>query len=339
MLTRPLNEQLVKYLTDAHSIEEQALVQMRRAPDLAAAPDLAEAFRRHIAETENHEALVRARLEAHGAKPSAIKDAVMKLGGGGFTMFAMSQPDTPGKLAAHAFSYENLELASYALLERVATRSDDADTAEAARTIARQEQAMANRLEALFDSAVDAVLEGKSDEEVTGALVGYLADAHALEEQSLGLLSRARDAVAQGELRALFEDHFEESERQRRLVEERLEAHGAHPSVLKDAALRLGALNWALFFEAQPDTPGKLAAFAFAFEHLEIAGYEQLARVATRAGDHESAAAAERILGEEHHAASRLRKAFDVAVDASLDALAVARDSMLERQPAVGRDS
>ena len=32
--------------------------------------------------------------------------------------------------------------------------------------------------------------------------------------------------------------------------------------------------------QAHPDTPGKLAAFVYAFEHLEIGGYEQLARVA-----------------------------------------------------------
>ena len=44
--------------------------------------------------------------------------------------------------------------------------------------------------------------------------------------------------------------------------------------------MRLGAVNWATFFKAHPDTPGKVAAFAYAFEHLEIGGYEQLLRVA-----------------------------------------------------------
>jgi ferritin-like metal-binding protein YciE len=44
--------QLVKYLTDVHSIEEQAAVQMRRAPDLVEGP-LAEAFQRHLGETES----------------------------------------------------------------------------------------------------------------------------------------------------------------------------------------------------------------------------------------------------------------------------------------------
>ena len=35
MANRPIDEQVVKYLTDVHSIEEQALAQMRSAPDLA----------------------------------------------------------------------------------------------------------------------------------------------------------------------------------------------------------------------------------------------------------------------------------------------------------------
>ena len=50
-------------------------------------------------------------------------------------------------------------------------------------------------------------------------------------------------------------------------------------------ALRAGALNWGLFFQAHKDTPGKLAVFAYAIEHLEAAGYELLQRVARRAED------------------------------------------------------
>ena len=38
-----------------------------------------------------------------------------------------------------------------------------------------------------------------------------------------------------------------------------LSERGESPSSVKDAALRLGALNWGAFFGAQPDTPAKLA--------------------------------------------------------------------------------
>ena len=90
------------------------------------------------------------------------------------------------------------------------------------------------------------------------------------------------------------------------------------------ALMRLGALNWGTFFQAHPDTPGKLAAFAYAFEHLEIGGYELLVRVATRAGDDETVRVANTILGQERAAATKIASLWDVAADASLRETAVA---------------
>ena len=84
--------------------------------------------------------------------------------------------------------------------------------------------------------------------------------------------------------------------------------------------MRLGGLNWAAFFRGHPDTPGKLAAFARAFEHLEIGGYEQLVRVARRAGDEQTVAVAEGILQEEHNAADLIATHWDRAAEASLQA-------------------
>jgi ferritin-like metal-binding protein YciE len=46
-----LQEQLTTYLTDVHSIEQQALAQMRAAPVLAADHELTDAFTRHCHET------------------------------------------------------------------------------------------------------------------------------------------------------------------------------------------------------------------------------------------------------------------------------------------------
>jgi ferritin-like metal-binding protein YciE len=80
-----------------------------------------------------------------------------------------------------------------------------------------------------------------------------------------------------------------------------------------------------MFFQAQPDTPAKLAGFAYAFEHLEAAAYELLKRVATRAGDAETAAVADSILGEERAAAAKIAERWDEILDASLAGLAVSR--------------
>src|SRR3954451_17493764 len=126
MTDRTLDDQLVKYLTDVHSIEVQALEQMRRAPALAGDPDLAAIFEAHRTETEEQERMVRDALERRGATPSAAKDIAGRVGGWGMVLFARLNPDTPGKLAMHAFSYEHMELAAYELLRRMAARADDA---------------------------------------------------------------------------------------------------------------------------------------------------------------------------------------------------------------------
>src|SRR5215213_2538452 len=158
MADRNLDEQLVKYLTDVHSIEEQALTQMRRAPGIAGDTEIAEAFEQHLHESERQEERVRELLEAAEAKPSTVKDLAGRAGGIGMLLFAKFQPDTPGKLVAHAFSYEHMELAAYELLRRVAERAGSAEVAAAAREIGVEEGRMAGRLESLFDRAVDASL-------------------------------------------------------------------------------------------------------------------------------------------------------------------------------------
>jgi ferritin-like metal-binding protein YciE len=150
-------------------------------------------------------------------------------------------------------------------------------------------------------------------------LVRYLTDAHAIEEQSLGLLRRACRSCARADLE-IYEQQLVRAEAHRELLEARLHVHGAKSSALKDAAMRLGAFNWGLIFQAQPDTPGKATTFAFALTHLKIAAYELLKRVAARAGDEATVAMSEHVLAEERDGASRLSASFDTAVEASLRA-------------------
>jgi ferritin-like metal-binding protein YciE len=314
----------VTYLKDVHSIEGQALRQMQAAPKIAGEPSLTAAFEQHLAETEDHERLIRERLEAHDASPSMVKEAIMRAGAEAFVLFARSQPDTPGKLAAHAFSYEHLEAAAYELLRLLAERAGEGETAAVARQILLEERAMARRLEECFPGAVEASLDGASGADLERRLTHYLADAHAIEMQSEKLLERGPKIAGVQQLAAALEEHLEQTRRHAHLLEARLGAHDSSPSTLKDAAMRLGALNWGAFFAAQPDTPAKLAAFAYAFEHLEIAGLQELALVARHAGDSDTVAIAEEILEEERQAAGRLAATFDAALDGSLRAEGIA---------------
>jgi ferritin-like metal-binding protein YciE len=323
MSDRTIQEQIVKYLADIHSIEQQALVQMKIAPKIAGDGTLAAVFERHIGETEDQKRRVDERLEALGGSPSKVKDIAGVATAPAFALFAKLQPDTPGKLTAHAFSYEHLELAAYELLSRIAQRANDQQTATMAKEIAAQENEMARRLSDNWDVAVNASLRDKDPADLGEQLNKYLGDAHAIESQAAKMLSKAIEIGGDPKLSQDYEEHLEQTRRHKALIDERLEARGASSNFLKDAAMKLGALNWGTFFAAQPDTPAKLAGFAYAFEHLEIASYEQLRRVAERAGDESVAGVAQTILPEERHAAETLWDGFDRAIDASLEQVGV----------------
>src|SRR5918912_3469108 len=179
------DEQLTKYLTDAHSIEEQAIAQLKLAPRMAGGPDLSSMYAEHERESEEHERLVREQLDRRGAKPSTVKDVAGRVGGWGMVLFARVNPDTPGKLAAHAYSYEHMELAAYELLRRIAERGGEQAVADAAVKIGAQERAMAERLAANFDQAVEASLREKNADDIRSELVKYLRDAHSIEAQAI----------------------------------------------------------------------------------------------------------------------------------------------------------
>jgi UDP-glucose 4-epimerase len=308
---RDRDEQLVKYLADLHSIELQALAQLRAAPTIAGDERLCQAFEQHLVETEDQERRVRERLEALGGEPSKVKDAAGEVGGWGMVAFAASQPDTPGKLAMHAYSYEHMELAAYELLKRLAERAGDKETARMAAAIAEEERQMAERLELSFDAAVEVSLAAVDPDQLDSAMLAYLRDVHALEGQAEKLLQAGAERVEDEHLEAAFRDHLEETERHRERIARLLEERGARPSLVKDTMLKAGGLNLSAFFGAQPDSTTKLAGFAFAFEHLEVAAYELLQRVAARAGDEDVVATAEEILAEERAAAERVAASWD----------------------------
>jgi ferritin-like metal-binding protein YciE len=316
MSASSLEDQITKYLTDAHSIEEQALVQMEQAPRLAGDPDLARIFKEHLAETREHEQAVRGELTRRGAEPSAVKDVAGKLGGWGMVLFARLNPDTPGKLAAHGYSYEHMELAAYELLKRMAQRAGDGDVVALCERIGGQERAMADRVAERWDRAVDASLKEKGADDLDKEVVKYLRDAHAIEGQAIALLETGPKIAGFDALKHVFSEHLPETREQQRMIDERLSELGSGPARFQAGALRMGALNLGTFFKLQPDTPVKLAGFAYAFEALEAGAYELLARTADRAGDTQTAALARRILAQERAAAEKVAGTWDAAVDA-----------------------
>jgi ferritin-like metal-binding protein YciE len=320
-MSRTPGEELVSFLSDLYSMELQAIAQLESAPQLAGAPSLAADFQTHLAETEQQADKIRARLEALGGSPSVIKDTLMKLGGKAFLLFAKLQLETPGRLLTHAYSYEAMEWGGYAVLIRMAEAMNDPETAQLGREIQAEERLMMQRLEREFDVIENFTHHDLPPDELRKHLLKHLAEVHALEIQSIKLLEKAVDIAGHPTLATLYAEHLEESRSQTARVERRLHSLGADDPTFQDAALKLGALNWGLFFQAQQDTPAKLLAFAYAVEHLEIAAYELLLRSATHAGDAETADLCRKILSEERAMTERLADSVDVSVDATLRAL------------------
>jgi ferritin-like metal-binding protein YciE len=99
---------------------------------------------------------------------------------------------------------------------------------------------------------------------------------------------------------------------------QRLEAHGASPSAVKQIGGVLGALAKMPLDFVRGEKSGRNARDAYATEHLEIASYELLRRIAEKAGDEETAVAAKEIIEEEKYMANVVSENWDRFAELSL---------------------
>src|ERR1700761_2348382 len=153
MATDDIQEQIVKYLTDVHSTEENAESQLRAGADTVSDPQLERVLRAHLTETQEHERLLRARPDARNASPSKVKDMAQKGAAALTGAIVSAAPDTTGKVAIQAFTTEHLEIASYRSLRAVADQAGDVETVALCERILVQEQAAAAKLDELLEHA------------------------------------------------------------------------------------------------------------------------------------------------------------------------------------------
>jgi ferritin-like metal-binding protein YciE len=153
--------------------------------------------------------------------------------------------------------------------------------------------------------------------DLTKELVDALADAHAMEKQSLTTLEAAVKVAGDPQLEALYKGHIAETHRHLELIEARLEAYDSSRSLLKDLGGRVSALALGAGVVAQKNTPAKLVAVAYGYENFEVASYEMLRRIAERAGDGETVEAVDRILVNEKQAVEKLGASYDLALKAA----------------------
>jgi ferritin-like metal-binding protein YciE len=158
MEDQKLQRKLVDHVQDAHAMEQTVSTMLDSMIATTEDPEITEMLKQHKQQTQEHERRLRERLDAMGAGTSATKS----VGGLGAALFKgvgdVARTDKPTKNARDGFMTEHMEIAAYELLERLAKRAGDEQTAEVARLNRADEQAMAKKIESNWDKVLDLTL-------------------------------------------------------------------------------------------------------------------------------------------------------------------------------------
>jgi ferritin-like metal-binding protein YciE len=155
-------------------------------------------------------------------------------------------------------------------------------------------------------------------------LVKHIDEALAMEQNVLrmldGMISTTDDEEIKNELR----QHKLETEQHAERLEKRLAAHDASPSTAREAAGIMGALMKGIVDMARQEKAGRNARDGYATEHLEIASYQLLERVAKAAGDEETAEVARQNRADEEKMTKKIEANWDRFAELSLREAGVA---------------
>ena len=155
-------------------------------------------------------------------------------------------------------------------------------------------------------------------DDLQAQLVKHIDEAFAMEQNVLRMLDGMISTTDDPEIKRDLQQHKLETQQHADRMEKRLRAHDASPSIVKEAGGVVGALMKSVLDMARPEKAGRNARDGYATEHMEIASYELLARIADRAGDDETAAAAREIIGEERAMAKKIEGNWDRFAELSL---------------------
>ena len=150
-----------------------------------------------------------------------------------------------------------------------------------------------------------------TDAKLTEKLADYVADAHAMEVSVLRMLDSLIASTSDDEIRGHIERHRKQTEEQEQRLRMRLEALGRSPSKRKEAQTLVGTLMKGVADQVRGDKAGKNARDGYVTEHMEIAAYELLERLALLAGDAETALVARQNRLEEEAMAKKIASEWD----------------------------
>jgi ferritin-like metal-binding protein YciE len=158
-----------------------------------------------------------------------------------------------------------------------------------------------------------------TETQIKDQLVGYLKDAHAMENNVLRMLDSQIATTEDAGIRKDLEHHQKETERHKTRLEHCLGAYGEDASSLKDIAGGGGALLKGLVDIVRSEKPIRNARDAYVTESLEIASYELLERWAKKAGDTETVEVARKNRAEEEAMRDRIAANWDTYVELQIE--------------------
>lgn len=153
-----LREKLIDYVQDAHAMElnVQAMLQSMIATTQDAT--VKRQLEHHLEETKEQADRLSDRLEALDAGGSIRKQVTAVMGAGAKGVLDQVRGDKPGKNARDAYVTENLEIAAYELLCRLAERAGDQQTVDVCKHNLREELEMRSFVEKNWDRFLDMTL-------------------------------------------------------------------------------------------------------------------------------------------------------------------------------------
>jgi ferritin-like metal-binding protein YciE len=155
-------------------------------------------------------------------------------------------------------------------------------------------------------------------EQLEEQLIKHIDEAHAMEQNVLRMLDGMIATTDDPEILDALEHHKMQTQGHADRMAQRLEAHGSATSTVRQLGGVLGALTKMPLDFIRGENAGRNARDGYVTEHLEIASYELLSRVAQKAGDEETAAAAREIIEEERAMVKVIEQHWDRFAELSL---------------------
>jgi ferritin-like metal-binding protein YciE len=157
-----------------------------------------------------------------------------------------------------------------------------------------------------------------ASEQLKEQLVKHIDEALAMEQNVLRMLDGMIETTEDDEIKNELREHKLQTEQHAERLEKRLAAHDASPSTAREAAGIMGALMKGIVDMARQEKAGRNARDGYATEHLEIASYQLLERVAKAAGDEETAEVARQNRADEEKMAKKIEANWDRFAELSL---------------------